>query len=115
MDFGISLDSVSECGSLCREVTATVTITGDVDAHSVRVRLELLSNGKRVRVNGEEYLEEYLGTIPAHESVARSVRPEIGFMDGLCARSKGVKAILTLASDERVKRVEEYLGAEKSE
>jgi len=41
------------------------------------------------------------------------VRLEIDFMDGLCARGDWVRAVLTIASDERVKRVEEYMRPEE--
>ena len=58
-------------------------------------------------------MEEYLGIVPARGSVTRSVRLEIGLMDGFCIKSNGVEAVLTITSDKKVKRIEEYLSPQE--
>jgi len=113
VDFEVFISSVNECGLLCRDITASITNVGDFDANNVRIKLELFCNGNKVKVNKKDYLEEYLGIVPARGSVTRSVRLEIGLMDGFCIKSNGVEAVLTIISDKKVKRIEEYLSPQE--
>jgi len=115
VDFEIYVDNdqVSECGLMCREIPATIKNIGDYDVHNVKVRLELFCNGNRVKINGKDYLEEYLGTIPAHGSRTRSEKLEVGFWDGLCIKSNGVQFVLTISSTEKTKQISEFIPPEQ--
>ena len=115
VDFEIYVDSnrISECGWTCREIPATIKNIGDYDAHNVKAKLELFCNGNRVKINGKDYLEEYLGTIPAQGSKTKSERLEVGFWDGLCIKSNGVQFVLTISSTEKNKQIRKFISSDQ--
>jgi len=74
VDFEISIGKIENCGTTCREVQVTLKNTGDYDAHNVEVIVEFFCKGNRVKVNDQEYLEEYVGIIHGGDSRTETIR-----------------------------------------
>ncbi len=76
-----------ECGTTCRETTATLKNTGDETAHNVCVALEVYnSNGEIIYINGGSPLQRCIGDLSGGQSKSERVKIEAdcGFLFGKC-------------------------------
>lgn len=107
VDFDVKVyrEEMRECGLTCREVPYEIRNIGNTDAHNVNLKLELYCKGKRVKINGKEFIAKYLGTIPAKFSKKDIIRISVGFLDGLCILNNGFTAYLTINSNEKNKQL----------
>ncbi|WP_290902262.1 hypothetical protein [Ferroglobus sp.] len=97
--FLVEILSVEETGTFSRKITAKLT-NKDGYARNVKVSLELLVDGERVKVNGREKLEVVVGDIKPNESTVKTVEISVSFFDGLKIKSKGyVDVKLTISWD----------------
>lgn len=110
VDFVVSVDNseIEDCGWTCREVPATLKNTGGKDAHNVRVKLEMYCEGGRVEINGQDYITEYIGTLPAGQIETRTKEINVGILDGNCIRSNGARIVFTVTSTEKDKTLEQW-------
>lgn len=76
--FDGTVDRIEDCGTTCRDVTATLSNVGDATATSVAVEFRLSVDGDRIRAN-----EESVGTLAAGESYTTAQRIELGYGDAL--------------------------------
>lgn len=81
---------LSECGVTCRDVTATITNTGDSDAIGVRVTVTLTAADERLYRT-----TEYVGVLEAGESVTRTDRVDLGFGAALAVSANGDRVTVT--------------------
>lgn len=72
--FSLVVGEVTECGAVCRDVTATVTNEGDERATGVTVETRVFAGGDRVWRGTAD-----LGTVDAGESVTRTQRVNVGY------------------------------------
>ena len=56
------ITNVSGTG-LSRIITTQIINTGNFDAHNVWVNVEVFSHGSRVKLDGQDYLRVYIGTV----------------------------------------------------
>ncbi len=76
-----------ECGTTCRETTATLKNTGDETAHNVCVTLEVYnSNGETIHINDDSSLQRCIGDLPGGQSKSEKVRivADCGFLFSKC-------------------------------
>jgi hypothetical protein len=86
--------------------TPNVKNVGDETAHNVKIRFELFSGtGKRIKVNGEEYIERWLGNLAGGASITETVEFTIGLRDGYELQDNGVKSVYNIYSDENSKQI----------
>ncbi|MFH1484801.1 MAG: hypothetical protein ABIH46_01905 [Chloroflexota bacterium] len=81
-------------------VSAQVANAGNSDAHHVWAKLQVFSGGSLVKVNGQDYLREDIGTLNRGTSVTRQVKLSVGALDALKISRNGATLALTLYSDE---------------
>jgi hypothetical protein len=87
----------SECGTTCRDVSATLTNTGTATAHDVSATVEIyIRGGDRVK-----RFTEPVGTLAPGESHEATRRLTFGVANGLALRNNGARIVLTIESDER--------------
>ena len=97
--FCIQIIGVEESGTLSRKITARLT-NRDGYARNVRVYVELMLDGERIKINGKDALLINVGDIGPNESVEKTVDISVGFFDGLKIKNKGyVNARLTITWD----------------
>ena len=81
---------LSACGATCREVTATLTNTGDADATDVRVTVTLAAGDERLWET-----EESIGTLEAGGSVTQTERVDLGLGAALAVRANDGRVTVT--------------------
>jgi hypothetical protein len=87
----------SECGTTCRDVSATLTNTGTATAHDVSATVEIyVRGGDRVK-----RFTEPVGTLAPGEAHEATRRLTFGVANGLALRNNGARIVLTIESDER--------------
>jgi hypothetical protein len=89
VEFALVVESVTECGTRCRDVTATLSNVGDADAEDVEVRTRLLTGGVEIWED-----EVSLGDVPAGESATRTQRVTVGFLEA--ARIQANDGVVTI-------------------
>jgi hypothetical protein len=87
--FDLVVEEVAECGTRCRDVTATLTNVGDADAEDVDVRTRLLAGGVELWTG-----EVAVGDVPAGESATRTQRVTVGFLEA--ARIRANDGVVTV-------------------
>jgi hypothetical protein len=97
--FEFLITDISGSG-LSRTVTAEVTNTGSDDAHNCWAKTEVFSKESRIKIGGEAYLRENIGTIKAGTAVTRRITLEFSAFDGLKISQNGARFELTISSDE---------------
>jgi hypothetical protein len=98
--FEISISSVTGTG-LSRTITAQITNTGSVDAHNVRIKIEVSSGGSRVQLNGQDsYQSSNLGSLKAGATISPQATVSINPIDGLRVSQSGAQVIATIYSDD---------------
>jgi hypothetical protein len=97
--FEIVIADISGSG-LSWTVTAQLTNTGDSDAHNVRAKVEVFSAKARIKLNGQDYLIEDVGTLEAAATVTKQVTLNFVAFDGLKISRNGARFVLTVDSDE---------------
>ncbi len=103
VDFFLEPGPQASCGLTCRQLTPTITNTGDDTAHNVCINLVVSnSNGEVIFLNGAPAIRQCVGDIAGRES-----RSEPIVIDADCGflASKCIRQTLTLqtmvTSDER--------------
>ena len=86
--FAIEILGVEETGMLSRRITAKLTNKNGY-ARNVVATIELLLDGKTVKINGKNKLAINVGDIKPNESVEKVVELSVSFFDGLKIKSKG--------------------------
>ena len=74
--FGFQIDSVDECGTTCRDVTATLTNQLDTTASDVTVTTRIYVEDDQIWQGSEE-----IGRLAAGESATTTKRVELGYLD----------------------------------
>jgi hypothetical protein len=97
--FEFAVTDISGSG-LSRTITAQVTNTGDADAHNVWGKVEVSSQGSKIKLGGNDYLRQDIGTIAAGETITVQVTLSFSFTDGLKLSQNGATFMLTIYSDE---------------
>lgn len=77
-DFSLSADVSGECGQRCRVVVANLTNNGTATAHNV-------TSDTRITVDGDQIWQRtnQLGNVSVNESVERTARIEISYVEAL--------------------------------
>lgn len=106
VSFEMAVTSVAGSG-LDYTVTARLTNSGTADAHDVQARVELFAGSDRIKINGQDFIQEDLGTLAAGQSVERQERLTISATDALRILVGGgnVTVKLTVSSTERTQQV----------
>ncbi len=99
VNFGLQIPDVSGDG-LTRTITGEITNSGNLDAHNVKGKIEVFSNGKLVQINGQSYITRELGTIKAGQTVTTQIDLTFGIFDGMSISQNGATVNLEIASDE---------------
>jgi hypothetical protein len=92
---------------LTRSITAQITNTGNLDAHNVVGKVEVLSGGKQITItsNGQTSISQALGTIKAAQTVDTQLDLTFGFLDGLTLVQNGATVNLIITSDEKIQTI----------
>ena len=82
-------------------VSARFTNSGTADAHNVQARVELFSGNQRVKINGQDYMQDSLGALAIGQVLERQEKLSLTAGD-LIALLTGSKVTIKLAvsSDE---------------
>ncbi len=99
VNFGFAITAVTGTG-LSRTVTAQVTNTGSADAHNAWAKVEVFSQGARVRLSNNDFLRVDVGTIKAGTTVTEQVVLQFTLLDGLKITQSGAQFVMTIYSDE---------------
>lgn len=83
-----------------RTVTAKVTNTGNVDAHNAWGKVEVFSQGQRIKLSGQDSARVDVGTIKAGVTATAQVTLSFGLADGLKIQQNGADVQFTINSDE---------------
>ncbi|MDZ4247411.1 MAG: hypothetical protein U1D67_09870 [Dehalococcoidia bacterium] len=97
--FSIDISAITGSG-FSRNVTARVANTGSADAHGVWGKVEVMSQGSRVKLNGQDFLRTDIGTLKAGETATREIAISFSLSDGLKMAQGGADFVLTIISDE---------------
>jgi hypothetical protein len=81
-DFSFVIDRIQQCGQRCRDVTVTLTNTGQSTASNVRVTTRIFAGDHKVWQGQSD-----VGTVDAGESVTRTRRVNIGYIDAARIKS----------------------------
>ncbi|MWG33960.1 hypothetical protein [Halomarina oriensis] len=76
--YAMSVDRIESCGPTCRDVTATITNTGDGPRENVSVVTRVSTGGEQVWSGSQD-----VGTLAPSESHTTTERVELGSLDGL--------------------------------
>jgi len=93
---------------LSRTVTVGLLNVGNFDAHHVQLELEAFCSGRRIRLDGRDYLIENLGTLRARQWVTKTRTFGLGFSDGLRIQGTGITLKVTISSDEKTEIISHY-------
>lgn len=102
--FTFAVDDVEECGTTCREVTATVVNEQDEAATGVAVYTRIYAGQNS---SAEDDLlwqgKEEVGSLEAGESSTTTERVELTFQEGMAVRQNDgwVTVVTTVETDER--------------
>lgn len=110
VDFKLVVPEPSYAIRLKIHVTGTATIEniGDSTAHNVRIKFELFSgDGKRIKVNDQDYLEKVVGELRGGETKSENVDFYISLSDGASVQSHGGRSIYNIYSSEKNKKIED--------
>ncbi len=101
VNFVPSITSISGSSFNSRTITVQLANTGTADAHNVQAKVEVLSQGTIIQVNGQPYLTQSLGTIKAGASVTIQYTASVSLTDGLKILQNGATINLYISSDEK--------------
>lgn len=101
VSFNINITGIIEDGMTTRIVTAQLTNTGTADAHNTRVKIEAFSQGSRVKLNNQDFLQEEYNTVKAQQTITREVSISFSLFDAPKLMQNGVTLNLTINSDEK--------------
>ncbi len=91
-EYAFTIESIEECGSTCRDVTARLTNSGDEPREEVRVATAMLVDGE-VLWSGNESV----GTLEPGESHVSTERVNVGFTGGMqISANDGYVTIVTV-------------------
>lgn len=82
--FGFQIDSIEECGTTCRDVTATLTNQRESPATDVTATTRIYVENDEIWQGSED-----IGRLDAGESVTTTKRVEIGYFDAAKIQSNG--------------------------
>ena len=113
VDFVLDPGPQTNCGLTFRQLTPTITNTGDETAHNVCINLVVYnSNGELISLNGAPSIRQCVGDLAGNESISEPIviNADCGFLASRCI---GQTLILqTLAtSDERTVRFPDQMVA----
>ena len=89
VDFVIEAGSQEKCGLTCRQLTPSITNTGNKTAHNVCISIVLSnSGGDLIYLNGEPSLRKCIGNIASGESKSEPIviNADCGFLASKCIR-----------------------------
>ncbi len=101
VNFNLNITRLQVSGLTSLDAAAQITNTGTADAHNAWVKVEIVSQGSIIKINGQDYLREDLGTIKAGQAVSPQVTINVGFTDGIRVSQSGATFRLTIFSDEK--------------
>lgn len=82
--FSFTVDSIDECGTTCRDVTATLTNNQDETATSVIVYTRVFAGENNTESSDLVYQGNYeVGTLEAGASITTTERVELSFQEAL--------------------------------
>jgi hypothetical protein len=87
--------------NLSRTVTAEITNTGSIDAQNTWAKIEVFSRGKRIKLNGEDYLRKDLGTLKAGAPASAQITLTFNPLDAPIILTSGARLYLTIYSDQK--------------
>jgi hypothetical protein len=87
--------------NLSRTVTADITNTGSIDALNTYAKIEVFSRGKRIKLNGQDYLSEDLGTLKAGAPATAQITLTFNPLDAPIILTSGARLYLTIYSDQK--------------
>jgi hypothetical protein len=104
--FKIEITSVAFSG-LNVNVGVRLTNSGSVDANNVQAKVELFSGSVRVKINGQDFIQENLGTLSAGQSLDQQENLSISATDAVALLMGGgnVTIKLTISSDEGTQQI----------
>jgi hypothetical protein len=82
--FGFQIDSIEECGTTCRDVTATLTNQRGSSASDVTATTRIYVKEDKIWQGSEE-----IGRLDAGESATTTKRVEIGYFDAAKIQNNG--------------------------
>jgi hypothetical protein len=101
-DISLAIDILSVEGSgFSRTVNGQITNDGRVDLHNCLLKVELYSNGDKLKINGQDSLTRSYGTLDAGDTITDSLEIKLSLTDGFKATQNGVLIVLTFSSDEK--------------
>jgi hypothetical protein len=100
VNFTLNIKSVSGT-DLSRRITAEMINTGSIDAQNTWVMIEVFSRGKGVKVNGQDNLRIYLGTLKAGVPTTSDVTLTFSPFDVPLILVSGATFNLSLSSDQK--------------
>ncbi len=97
--FDFVITNISGSG-FSRTIIAQLTNRGSTAAHNVWAKIEASSGESKVKLSGQDYLREDIGTLKAGEIIGKQVTLNFAITDGVKIMQKGVHLELTILSDE---------------
>ncbi len=102
VDFALETGEPTSCGLTCREVSATLTNTGNADAHDVTATMTIYSGGQKLQTETHR-----VGTLPAGEQVTVRKRISLSFSEANRVRQHGARIVLVVESKEKTETFEQ--------
>jgi hypothetical protein len=99
--FKLNITAVDNTGLTSRNITGQITNTGNVDAHNVTAKAQVLSQGSVVKVNNQDYITQFIGTVKAGETVSETMSLSFNIMDVGRLTQSGATVNLSVISDEK--------------
>lgn len=103
--FSAAITGISGTDLTSRAINAQLTNTGTADAHNVSARVDVISQGSQIRLNGQNYLTQSFGTLKTGSTVAIQETISVSITEGLKILQNGAVVILTISSDEKTQTV----------
>lgn len=100
VNFSLNIIGISGSG-LTRTVSGEIWNTGTSDAHNAWVKIEVSTGGKKIQINGQDFIRKDLGTIKARTSITDQINLTFSLMDAPTLLSNGATVTMTIYSDEK--------------
>lgn len=95
--YGFTIDRIEGCGTTCREVTATLTNTGNETRSDVRVNTKLLADGDELWEG-----DQTVGDMESGEAFTETRTVDVGYWGGVqIQRNDGYVTIRTTVTSEQ--------------
>ncbi len=105
VSFSLSISSMTGSG-FSRTVSAVIKNTGSADAHNTGLKVEAFYQGSKVKLGGQDSIQQTLGTLKAGESRPLQAVLSFSLTDGARILENGARFVITISSDEKTQTLD---------